>query len=141
MPCQVRPVPFRKVNYLVPVGLPNIGGTSIYLFMPTLADAPCFCSTSVIFKFCLLSSQHPSLGSHPRKRSDACLCLCCTLIWGNAKKKKKSHCFTSATLLYKNPIDYSPQKARVSKIMLPPRLIHANADSKLSKHPAAPRTL
>lgn len=26
MPCQVGPVPFRKVNYLAPVGLPNIGG-------------------------------------------------------------------------------------------------------------------
>lgn len=140
MPCQVGPVPFRKVNYLMPVGLPNIGGTSSYLFMPTLADAPCFCSTSVIFKFCLLSSRRPSLGSHPGKRSDALLCLCYALIWGNAKKKKGTLFYLRTSALQKRLI-IPPRKARVSKSVLPSRLIHANADSKLSKQPAAARTL
>lgn len=140
MPCQVGPVPFRKVNYLAPVGLPNIGGhVQLFIYAHSgkcLLFLLHFCDF-FFFKFYLLSSWCPWLGSHPRKRSGALLCLRSSLIWGNAPPPptKKSHRFTSTTQLYKNAIDYSHQKAQVSQIMLPSYLTHANADSKVCKQP------
>lgn len=89
-------VPFRKVNYLAQVGLPNISGRSSYLFMPTLADAPCFCSTSgIFFKSCLLSSQHPSPIPHPGKRPD---CSSPPLLCINMENRK--HFFLSVILFH-----------------------------------------